>query len=37
MEKRGLLKSTRDPKDRRKYHVSLTDDGKRPVDESIQE
>jgi DNA-binding MarR family transcriptional regulator len=37
MEKRGLLKRTRDPKDRRKYYVSLTDDGKRLVDKMMPE
>src|ERR1700722_18912911 len=37
MEKRGLLKRTRDPKDRRKYYVSLTDDGKRLVDQLLPE
>ena len=37
MEKRGLLKRTRDPKDRRKYYVSLTEDGKRLVDKMMPE
>jgi DNA-binding MarR family transcriptional regulator len=37
MEKRGLVKRTRDPKDRRKYYVSLTDDGKRLVDQLMPE
>src|SRR6202521_2556400 len=37
MEKRGLLKRTRDPKDRRKYYVSLTDDGKCLVDKMMPE
>jgi DNA-binding MarR family transcriptional regulator len=32
MEKRGLLKRRRDPKDRRKYYVGLTDKGRRLVD-----
>lgn len=37
MERRGLVKRTRDPKDRRKYYVSLTDDGKRLVDKMMPE
>jgi len=37
MEKRGLLKRTRDPKDRRKHYVSLTDDGGRLVDKLMPE
>jgi DNA-binding MarR family transcriptional regulator len=37
MEKRGLVTRTRDPKDRRKYYVSLTDDGRRLVDELLPE
>lgn len=37
MEKRCLVKRTRDPKDRRKYYVSLTDDGKRLVDDLMPE
>jgi DNA-binding MarR family transcriptional regulator len=37
MERRGLVKRTRDPKDRRKYHVSLTDDGSRLVDKLMPE
>lgn len=35
MEKRGLLRRTRDPKDRRKYYVSLTDSGRHLVDELL--
>jgi DNA-binding MarR family transcriptional regulator len=37
MEKRGLVKRSRDPKDRRKYYVSLTDAGRRLVDELMPE
>jgi MarR family transcriptional regulator, organic hydroperoxide resistance regulator len=37
MKRRGLLKRTRDPKDRRKYYVSLTDDGRRLVDQLLPE
>jgi MarR family transcriptional regulator, organic hydroperoxide resistance regulator len=37
MEKRGLLKRTPDPKDRRKYYVRLTDEGKRLVDQLLPE
>ena len=37
MERRGLLKRTRDPKDRRKYYVSLTSDGRRLVDQLMPE
>ncbi len=37
MEKRGLVKRTRDPKDRRKYYVSLTDDGQCLVDKLLPE
>ena len=33
LEKRGLVQRTRDPNDRRKYFVSLKDEGKRLVDE----
>ena len=35
MEKRGLLKRTRDPKDRRKYYVGLTEDGRRLVNQLL--
>jgi MarR family transcriptional regulator for hemolysin len=35
MEKRGLLKRVRDPKDRRKYYVRLTGKGKMTVDELL--
>jgi MarR family transcriptional regulator, organic hydroperoxide resistance regulator len=35
MEKRGLLKRVRDPKDRRKYYVRLTGKGKMIVDELL--
>ena len=31
MEKRGWLKRIRDPKDRRKYYVDLTDSGRQLV------
>jgi DNA-binding MarR family transcriptional regulator len=37
LEKRGLVQRTRDPNDRRKYFVSLKDDGKRLVDEMMLE
>ena len=37
MEKRGLLKRTRDPKDRRKYYVSLTNKGRRIIDKLMPE
>jgi MarR family transcriptional regulator, organic hydroperoxide resistance regulator len=37
MEKRGLLKRNRDPDDRRRYCVSLTDDGRRLVDQLLPE
>jgi DNA-binding MarR family transcriptional regulator len=35
MEKRGLLKRRRDPKDRRKYYVVLTDQGRCLVDKLL--
>src|SRR5258705_13908055 len=37
LEKRGLVKRTRDPNDRRKYFISLQDEGKRLVDEMLPE
>lgn len=37
MEKRGLLKRTRDPMDRRKYYVGLTDEGRRLVEQLLPE
>src|SRR3984885_9583259 len=37
MEKRGLLKRTRDPNDRRKYFVGLTDEGRALVDKLMPE
>jgi len=37
MEKRGLLKRNRDPDDRRRYCVSLTDDGRRLVEQLLPE
>jgi MarR family transcriptional regulator for hemolysin len=37
MEKRNLVQRTRDPKDRRKYYVSLQDEGRRLVDELLPE
>lgn len=37
MEKRGLLKRTRDTKDRRKYYVSLTDNGRQLVQKLLPE
>ncbi|NPT46288.1 MarR family transcriptional regulator [Paraburkholderia sp. 1N] len=37
LERRGLLKRTRDPRDRRKYYVSLTGDGRRLVDQLLPE
>jgi MarR family transcriptional regulator for hemolysin len=37
MDKRGLVQRVRDPNDRRKYFVSLKDDGKRLVNEMLPE
>jgi MarR family transcriptional regulator for hemolysin len=37
MESRGLLKRTRDPKDRRKYYVGLTDEGRQLVEKLMPE
>jgi MarR family transcriptional regulator for hemolysin len=37
MESRGLLKRTRDPKDRRKYYVGLTGEGRRLVEKLMPE
>jgi DNA-binding MarR family transcriptional regulator len=37
LEKRGLVKRNRDPNDRRKYFISLQDEGKRLVDEMLPE
>jgi MarR family transcriptional regulator for hemolysin len=37
MEKRGLLKRIRDPKDRRKYYVRLTESGRQLVDRLLPE
>jgi DNA-binding MarR family transcriptional regulator len=37
LEKRGLVQRSRDPNDRRKYFVSLKEDGKRLVDEMLPE
>ncbi|AUT63165.1 MarR family winged helix-turn-helix transcriptional regulator [Paraburkholderia terrae] len=35
LEKRGLVQRIRDPKDRRKYYVSLKDEGRRLVDDML--
>lgn len=37
MEKRGLVKRTRDPGDRRKYDVTLTDDGRQLIERAMPE
>lgn len=37
LEKRGLVQRTRDPNDRRKYFVSLKEEGRRLVDELLPE
>jgi DNA-binding MarR family transcriptional regulator len=37
LEKRGLVQRVRDPEDRRKYYVSLKDEGKRLVDDMLPE
>ena len=37
MESRGLLKRTRDPEDRRKYYVGLTNEGRRLVEKLMPE
>src|ERR1700730_12386667 len=37
LEKRGLVQRTRDPKDRRKYYVSLKEEGRRLVDDILPE
>jgi MarR family transcriptional regulator for hemolysin len=37
MESRGLLKRTRDPKDRRKYYVALTNEGRQLVEKLMSE
>ncbi|KXU82400.1 transcriptional regulator [Paraburkholderia monticola] len=37
LEKRGLVQRVRDPKDRRKYYVSLKDEGRRLIDEVLPE
>jgi DNA-binding MarR family transcriptional regulator len=35
LERRGLVQRVRDPKDRRKYYVSLKEEGKRLVDDML--
>jgi MarR family transcriptional regulator for hemolysin len=35
LEKRGLVQRIRDPKDRRKYYVSLKEEGRRLVDDML--
>src|SRR3984957_14654314 len=37
LEKRGLVQRIRDPKDRRKYYVSLKEEGRRLVDDILPE
>ena len=37
LEKRGLVQRIRDPKDRRKYYVSLKDEGRRLVNDMLPE
>ena len=37
LEKRGLVQRTRDPNDRRKYFVSLKEEGRRLVDDILPE
>src|SRR3984957_4311650 len=37
LEKRGLVQRTRDPKDRRKFYVGLTENGKSIIDELLPE
>ncbi|SAL26819.1 transcriptional regulatory protein [Caballeronia choica] len=37
LEKRGLVQRVRDPKDRRKYYVSLKDEGRRLVNDMLPE
>src|ERR1700758_2362476 len=37
LEKRGMVQRIRDPKDRRKYYVSLKEEGRRLVDDMLPE
>ena len=37
LERRGLVQRARDPKDRRKYYVSLKDEGRRLIDDMLPE